>query len=498
MDDLGGEWCYHKKSFINRSSLYRLHSSDVTENIHPCLPTFTNHELRLKFSKDMMKVEVEGYVWAKQFNQVNQCISEDPQVRKLPDVLPSVLQHKQILPTASLNWKFLSENYEIDEIRAKEIVKIVKQRQIGDTDFPLSLLDLWTPEGWVPSEEEQRLRARALQILVERPKEEDILETLMNIAHILAQEGLYEELLSEGVDRNILVEMRRKLVEMYPEEPQILINGLMLYHTLMLRTGGSNHWTIKRNREEIQVVPLMLEALQQRVEARIAIAAEHLEVDENDYLGEVQDGVMAGCAWTQISILRFLHEISQASFEEPVSQATVPLVSSQEQERSFKESSDRDEVCDDIFTNEKNESYIIINGDLRKLYAKRPPSMEAMTFAQFVISYYRMQSGQRATIDAQSDVGGESGEPVVGGASMAPLYIKLSNNIIMKKRADGSKLVPVLQPSHSLDDYAERMLFQPWRTVEELTEVVSEEEKIQQRQNRLALFPLSVFHDLQS
>ena len=202
---------------------------------------------------------------------------------------------------------------------------------------------------------------------------------------------------------------------------------------------------------------------------------------------------MAGYGWTQISVLRFLHEVSQASFEELVSQATITLISSQEQELSFKESNERDEVCDDIFTNEKNESYIIINGDLRKLYAKRPRSMEAMTFAQFVISYYRLRSYQRAAVDAQSNVGGESGEPVVGGASMAPLFIKLSNNIIMKKRADGSRLVPVLQPSHTLDNYAERMLFQPWRTAEELTEIVSEEEKVQQRQNRLALFPLGVF-----
>ena len=202
---------------------------------------------------------------------------------------------------------------------------------------------------------------------------------------------------------------------------------------------------------------------------------------------------MAGFAWTQISILRFLHEVSQASFEEPVSQATITLMSSQEDELSFKESSERDEGCDDIFRNEKNEHYIIVNGDMRKLYAKRPLSMESMTFAQFVISYYRKRAGQRAIIDAQTDVGGESGEPVVGGESMAPLFIKLSNNIIMKKREDGSRLVPLLQPSHSLDDYGERMLFQPWRSVEELTQVSSGEQKIQQRQNCLALFPLGVF-----
>ena len=257
---------------------------------HIILPTFSNYDLRLKFDKDMMKVEVEGYVWAKHFDRVNQCIAEDPRVYKQPDILADVLQHQLVLPTASLNWKFLSENYHIDELRAKEIISNALQCQLDNTDFPPSLLDLWTPEGWVSSNEEQRMRARVLQLLQERPREEDIEETIMNIAHTLAEEGLYEELLSEGIERNILVEMRKTLVEMYPEESQILINGLMLYHTLLLRTGGSNQWTIRRNREETQVVPyhpLMLEALQQRVETRIAIAAEHLAIPESDhdYLG---------------------------------------------------------------------------------------------------------------------------------------------------------------------------------------------------------------------
>ena len=46
-----------------------------------------------------------------------------------------------------------------------------------------------------------------------------------------------------------------------------------------------------------------------------------------------------------------------------------------------------------------------------------------------------------------------------------------------------------------LDCFGERMLFQPWRSVEELHhyEKVSEEEKEKQRQNRLELFPMGIF-----
>ena len=51
----------------------------------------------------------------------------------------------------------------------------------------------------------------------------------------------------------------------------------------------------------------------------------------------------------------------------------------------FKE---KDKECDDIFINRKEETFIISNGDLRKLYVKRPPAMELITFAQFVVNYY--------------------------------------------------------------------------------------------------------------
>ena len=459
-------------------------------------PTFSNYDLRLKFSGEFLKVHFEGYLWANQFYEVNRLIAAEPETKLLPDVLSQILKHPEILPTASLDWKYLATNYQIGEVRAKEIIEIVQHSQISDTVFPPSLLDLWTPKDWAPSEEEVRLRLRALQLFQERPMEEDIEESIMNITQLMVEEGLYEELLSEGIDRDILLEMRQQLIEIYPEEPQILINGLMLYHTLLLRTGGRDQWTLKRNREANKVIPyhpLLIEALQGRVEVRIAMTAEHLQAEETCFLGQVQAGSIASFAWMQISLLKFLHQVSQANYEEPVSDCTITLLTSQEEELSFKESDERDEECDQVFWNRKNESYIIINGDLRKLYAMRPVAVEGMPFAFFATRYYRKYPKQPSIIDPESNVGGESGEPVTGGASMAPLFLKLSNSIIMKKRADGSHLVPLLRPSQCLDDYGERMLFKPWRSSEELIHDSSEEEKAQLTQNRLDLFPLGVF-----
>ena len=201
--------------------------------------------------------------------------------------------------------------------------------------------------------------------------------------------------------------------------------------------------------------------------------AEHLQVNQQQFGSEI----MAGFAWKEVSLLKFLHGISLDSYDEPASQYTVSVISSQEQEFSFKESDEKDEECDDIFINSKNESFIIGNGDLRKLYMKRPPAMEQMTFAQFVIDYYRKKPRQQAIIDPESGVGEESDTLVVGGGELrALLFMKLSNTIIMKKRSEKTRPIPVLLQLNTVNSYGERMLFQPWRSFEELVEGQSDED----------------------
>ena len=47
---------------------------------HISAPTFQHYDLRLKFSPDKLKVELEGFVYARQFGEANQIISRDPEV----------------------------------------------------------------------------------------------------------------------------------------------------------------------------------------------------------------------------------------------------------------------------------------------------------------------------------------------------------------------------------------------------------------------------------
>ena len=88
--------------------------------------------------------------------------------------------------------------------------------------------------------------------------------------------------------------------------------------------------------------------------------------------------------------------------------------------------------------------------------------------AQFATSYIKKDKRQKAVIDPRTDIGQQSNEAIVGGETQAPLCMKLSNKIIMKKRSEKSKPIPLLLYTNSLDDYGERLMLQPWRSSTEL------------------------------
>ena len=486
------------ESFITKMApiiLKYIHAKAKLFVKHIIAPHYSSYDLKLRFHTDKLRVQIEGYLWPKQFDMINQSMAEYPETSILPDVVDEVTENKGSLPTATLCWREISETYEIEEIRAKNIVEVAKQYQVDGDICPLSLINIWTPGEWSPSDGEQSLRARALELSHQRAADENVEEAIVDIASILMEEGLSEELISEHINIDILRSLKLKLIEKCPQRPVGTMNALMWYHILLLKTGGRNQWTVKRNCGETQVVPylpLLLEALQEKMNVRIALTEEYLTVDTREH-GSHSERLMAGFDWTEVSTLEFLHGLSIANFEEQVSETTVAIMTNQEEEQSFRESTEKDEEVDDVFVNSKDERYIIINGDIRKLYSKRPPAVESMTLAQFTTQYYKKRREQNAVIDPNTNIGQESNDPIVGGETRAPTFMKLRNQIIMKKRSARSQPIPLLLPLNTLDDYGQHLLFQPWRTAADLLEENTEEDKLQQKQNRLALFPRSIF-----
>ena len=118
--------------------------------------------------------------------------------------------------------------------------------------------------------------------------------------------------------------------------------------------------------------------------------------------------------------------------------------------------------------------------------------MGGMTLAQFAVQYYKKHHTQKAVIDPISGLGEESRDPVVGSEEMAPKAMQLNNMIVMKRRTRNLP-VPLLMFNNALDNYGEQVLFQPWDSLEQLTNVRTEEESRDRRRRQLELFPMAVF-----
>ena len=103
-----------------------------------------------------------------------------------------------------------------------------------------------------------------------------------------------------------------------------------------------------------------------------------------------------------------------------------------------------------------------------------------------------------AEIDPLTRVGPDSLDLIAGPSNRAaPLSMKLRNEKIMVKRSRGENAVPHLLYSATLNKYANRLLFSPWRELESLDVEREEIETATERQARLDLFPMGVFENCQ-
>ena len=96
-------------------------------------------------------------------------------------------------------------------------------------------------------------------------------------------------------------------MEMCPHLHRRAVNDLLWYHILLLRTGGKNKWTWQRNCGETMVVayhPVLLEALEQRVEVGVVMEAEGWEPERSCDEDSPEDQMMGGFAWKEISVLK--------------------------------------------------------------------------------------------------------------------------------------------------------------------------------------------------
>ena len=340
----------------------------------------------------------------------------------------------------------------------------------------------------VLTDEEKELRTRAVLYSQQDSDDNELEEQIILITQKLLNDGLFEDLVTQDVEQGIIQDIKNKLHSLNPLRPPPSLNALVWYHTLLYKTAKYGSWTLKTKCGETGVVPyhpLLIEATDNHVRVETVIGGEYIQYQNAEEMGP----------WEEVNILEFLFCVMVKSDSNLASSGIVNVVASPELELCFNTSTERDEEVDDIYTNKKNETYIVSNNNLSKLYALRPVGADSMRFAQFATEYYVDFKGGRAIVDPETGLGGESEDRIVGGEGYAPLYMQLTNRKIMKKRTRADKLmaVPLLMPHNTLGNYGERILFKPWRSKEELLNELSEEDKLRCKQVRLQLFPMGVF-----
>ena len=439
-----------------------------------------------------MEVKLVGYLYSAQFDEVNKVIAETTPAKLPLEIITEVIDQRHVLPTASLDWKELHHQYGIKELSAKNIVSLAKQHQCGEEMFPLSCLCMWSSESWKPTEAEALLRRRAVELSQMWNEGDDSEDAMIQITQTLLEEGLFEEVVTEEIDNTIIRDLKQRLYDLNPERDANSLKTLLWYHVLILKTA-KKEWTYERKCGETRVTPyhpILLAAVHNSVRVKPVLEGESFDsvCEANTEVGED----VCPAAWKEITVLEFLSWVMLDNYEDLTSSHTVGIIATPEQQFNFTESTERDEEVDDVYTNSKSETFVITNCDLRKLYTMRPPAVKNMTLAQFAVQYYKKQSNQKAVIDPISGLGEESTDPVVGSEEMAPKAMQLSNMIVMKRRTRDLP-VPLLMFSNALDNYGEQVLFQPWDTLEQLTNVRTEEEGRQRRRRQLELFPMAVF-----
>ena len=89
---------------------------------HIVAPNFSEYNLRLEIDNGGLQVQIQGFLYTKQFNQVNKLIAETPQTKLVPEIISRVVKEINVLPTTSLDWRYLCKNYKLEELRAKQII----------------------------------------------------------------------------------------------------------------------------------------------------------------------------------------------------------------------------------------------------------------------------------------------------------------------------------------------------------------------------------------
>jgi hypothetical protein len=467
---------------------------------HLIAPRYTNWDLDLSFAKQEWTVEMIGFVYCEEFDELNQRIAQGEV--SASEIAAEVRKYPHILPTTASSLNRLTGEYSLSEDKAQRIAALTQDHQMEGKPQPICLMTMCTPAGLHVSEEEQGLRERAVQLGKTMGRERSAVEAVVEIMETLKAEGIENLRFDLDDGRRI----RDELWPLLQHHEEAVKNDLLLYQILLWKTGGDMMWTMARDPGESQVdayIPELLDASGLHMSAELSSSGDHLMPVEGFVSNELKPLVANAENWMEISVLEFVNSTLPSEKVAPVkgaaSQPVVPIITSKEKKLTWRKALDSDNHSGDtVFQSETESSYVRTSTDVRILYEKRPARMEAMVLAELASDYRLLHPSSKgyekatSSIDEDTQVGPDSSHVVAGTINLAaPVTMKLSDGKIMKRRQDG-KAVPLLLFSGSLSKHGNQIMFSPWRQLEDVDGSQLEEETDDQRSARLKIFPCSV------
>ena len=328
---------------------------------------------------------------------------------------------------------------------------------------------------------------------------------IVEIMRTLMVEGFYFDV------NNIDEEIKQVIQDQIPgaDRSDVRTRLIILYHAFICQTN-TKRWTLPRNPGECRVeayLPRILQVTKMKVTAETEVyGGGEVQLEDTDLKSDVSKHITDPDAWKEISLLEYVngHLPEDDRLVGPRSQRLVQVVTSKGDKVSWREAHDHDiQRGEDIFENQDEEDedkgYVRSKSDVRRLYEARPEKMRGMRLGQFATEYREIQAGgcgletAKSKIDAQTDVGPDSDGQVIGMENLAaPQCMKLSNGTVMQRRT-GQPAVLHLLYSGAPGRFGNKLLWEPWQYLEDVRENQAEEETLQQKNTRLATFPLSVF-----
>ena len=385
----------------------------------------------------------------------------------------------------------------------QKIVLLAEQHQKTGEPEPISLLTIYTPSGLIVTEDEFALRGRAVELSNRFGKETGAVEAISDMMEVLRKEGL-DAVEFERDDQKRISDKLLLAAE------QGNHGDLVLYHTLLWKTGEGGMWTMQRSPADCDVVPYipaLLGASGMAMSAKIASSDDHLLPKEcflSEELKAVLKDEQTAESWQEISFLEFVNSTLPSSKVRqaigPISQAIAQVITTKDRKLTWRAARDSDnETGEAIFESQGNSLYVRTDSDVRKLYEGRPERMREMRLGQLASEYRLLRQSDhgfesaRNSINEETNLGPNSSDLVAGTINtFAPKAMRLANDKIMKRRIE-DKAVPHLLFSGLMSRHGSELMWSPWQNLEEITGDQDEKETAEQRRTRLQIFPLSRF-----